>query len=63
METTYNNLTDVQKLREQNHKLYDYLYETNQFDISKLFHTLTKEELVAKLKRQFEKDLKLIENL
>lgn len=59
----YNNLKDVYKVKEQSGSLYAYLLANNEFDVSKLFKNLTKEELIAKYKRLSEKHLKLLENL
>jgi hypothetical protein len=59
----YDSLKDVYKVEEKSLSLYHYLLVNNEFNRNKLFHQLTKEELITEYKELVKKHLKLLEEL
>lgn len=61
--TKYEDLKDAYKVQAKSPVLFSYLLHTNEFNPHRLFHRLTKEELIENYKKQYKKDLELLENL
>ncbi len=59
----YDSLKDVYKIEEKSLSLYHYLLANNEFNRNKLFHRLTKKELIIEYKELVKKHLKLLEEL
>jgi len=59
----YEELKDIYKVERKSKNLFDYLLNDNVFNSNKLFHQLTKEELIENYKTLTKKHLELLENL
>lgn len=61
--TKYEDLKDAYKVQAKSPSLFSYLLNNNEFNAHRLFHQLTKEELIENYKKLIQKDLELLENL
>ena len=59
----YENLKDVYKVKEKSESLFSYLLHNNAFNPHKLFHTLTKDEIIKKYKELTKEHLELLNSI
>ncbi len=59
----YENLKDAYKVEAKSPSLFSYLLNNNEFNPHRLFHQLSKEELIEKYKELTKKHLELLEGL
>ncbi len=59
----YEDLKDVYKVEAKSPSLFSYLLNNNEFNPHRLFHQLSKEELIEKYKELTKKHLELLEGL
>lgn len=59
----YEDLKDVYKVKAKSPSLFSYLLNNNEFNPHRLFHQLSKEELIEKYKELTKKHLELLEGL
>lgn len=59
----YKNLKDAYKVESKSKSLFSYLLNNNEFNKNKLFHQLSKDELIEKYKELYKKHLELLENI
>lgn len=59
----YNDLKDVYKIESKSKSLFSYLLNNSFYNPYRLFHQLTKEELIENYKELTKKHLELLENL
>lgn len=63
MDIEYNELKDIFKLEAKSSSLFIYILKNHEFVTHKLFHQLSKEELIEEYKELTKKHLELLENL
>lgn len=61
--TKYEDLKDAYKVEYKSNSLFSYMLANNEFNPHRLFHELSKEELIAKYKELSEKHLQMLESL
>ncbi len=61
--TKYEDLKDAYKVKDKSPSLFSYLLNNNEFNTHRLFHELSKEELIKKYKELSKKHLDLLNNL
>ncbi len=59
----YEDLKDAYKVEVKSKSLFSYLLQNNEFNSYRLFHQLSKEELISKYKELTKKHLELLEGL
>ncbi len=59
----YDNLKDVYKVQAKSDSLFKYLLNNNEFNKYKLFHQLTKYEIISNYKELTKKHLELLESI
>ena len=59
----YENLKDAYKVEAKSPSLFSYLLSNNELNTHRLFHQLTKEELIEKYNELTKKHLELLEGL
>ena len=59
----YEDLKDAYKVEAKSPSLFIYLLNNNEFNLQRLFHQLSKEELIEKYKELTKKHLELLEGL
>ncbi len=61
--TEYKNLKDAYKVKSKNNSLFDYLLSNSEYNQGRLFHQLSKEELIEKYIELTKKHLELLKEL
>ena len=59
----YEELKDVYKVKEHSPTLFSYLLHNNKFNPHRLFHELSKEELIEEYKKLTEEHLEILKRL
>ena len=59
----YEELKDIYKVKDKSNSLFDYLLTNNEFNPNRLFHKLSKEELVDEYEKLSKEHLELLKSL